>query len=501
MLPSDSYIGNNRFVLEQCWIIERRNFNNMPSTTGENEYWVKQGNDVVVENCQPETLAALYDLSKWFYENSGGHPLVVTAGTNGSSHEDGEYSHYNGWKLDVNDYGGGYEYGYLIAFGTNYLSGTLADAFVEYGHSIGLGMNREKEGTDAVHFDIQCGQGGYEWSTKQSYGGYNNPNGTGDGVGVSTKPKWYDEIKEMAANSKSSLEAQAAEVGTTPKVYLHWTAGRYNQTFNSYHINITGDGEITPTGNFDEVKKHTHKRNSGSIGIALCCAYDATTNNNLGSEPPTSEQITTMAQCIAAICEGLGLSIEKNNVMTHGEAAANEDGLHPHEKYAVWDDETSDGDTRWDLEYLAIPESPIYNPTATDGTRGGDVLRKMAIQYSKTGVIGSGSIRRGNNASNNRVRSGSNSHQHDFTAKNETVYITPRNKTYCEPVYPDLIYVQGNIPNSAIGDKAANNVDKLIPVKGLPNDPSNEEKDNSAQNSDSENNNTENAEKKGVQNG
>ena len=33
-------------------------------------------------------------------------------------------------------------------------------------------------------------------------------------------------------------------VGSINKIYLHWTAGRYNQQFDDYHINIDGDGNI-----------------------------------------------------------------------------------------------------------------------------------------------------------------------------------------------------------------------------------------------------------------
>ena len=31
------------------------------------------------------------------------------------------------------------------------------------------------------------------------------------------------------------------------KVYLHWTAGKYDQTFNDYHLCVTGDGDIIET--------------------------------------------------------------------------------------------------------------------------------------------------------------------------------------------------------------------------------------------------------------
>ena len=88
-----------------------------------------------------------------------------------------------------------------------------------------------------------------------------------------------------------------------------------------------------------------------------------------------------MAQVVAGLCEGLWLTCDKYHVLTHGEAANNEDGIYCHVPYAVWNDEEGSGDTRWDLEFLGTDESPVYNPYATDGTRGGDVLRGKANFY------------------------------------------------------------------------------------------------------------------------
>ena len=85
---------------------------------------------------------------------------------------------------------------------------------------------------------------------------------------------------------------------------------------------------------------------------------------------------------MAAIANGLWLTIDKAHVMTHGEAANNEDGYYDaHMPYAWWNDSYGDGDTRGDLEYLGTPKSPCYNPHATDGSRGGDVLRGNANFY------------------------------------------------------------------------------------------------------------------------
>ena len=120
---------------------------------------------------------------------------------------------------------------------------------------------------------------------------------------------------------------------------------------------------------------HTYHRNSGAVGITLACCVGAT-SENLGSEPPTSAQIEAMAQVVVAVADGLWLTIDKNHVLTHGEAADNEDGIYPHDPYGP-----KSTCERWDLEYLGTSESPSFNPYATDGSCGGDVLRGKANWY------------------------------------------------------------------------------------------------------------------------
>jgi hypothetical protein len=184
------------------------------------------------------------------------------------------------------------------------------------------------------------------------------------------------DLKQMASDAREAIWQSAEEVVRTPKIYLHWTAGHYQQPFEDYHVNITGDGKIlVPSTDLSVYRSHTYRRNSGSIGISLCCCYNAT-SKDLGPEPPTTKQIEVMAQVIAAIADGLWLTIDKNYVLTHSEAADNEDGLNCHEDYGPMN-----GCERWDLEYLGTDESPRFRPSATDGSRGGDVLRGKANWY------------------------------------------------------------------------------------------------------------------------
>lgn len=194
------------------------------------------------------------------------------------------------------------------------------------------------------------------------------------------------ELKELAEGQRELVWSEAESIGREPKIYLHWTAGDYHTQSPSYHINIDGDGNIFVSADLYEKLSHTWCRNTGSIGVALdCCAGGGSTW--LGNYPPTNTQINVMAQVIAVLSDALWITIDKFHVLTHGEAANNEDGDDGfHYPYAWWNDSYGDGNTRGDLEYLGTDESPVYNPYATDGSRGGDVLRGKAIYYQEKGV-------------------------------------------------------------------------------------------------------------------
>ena len=185
------------------------------------------------------------------------------------------------------------------------------------------------------------------------------------------------ELEELAGEYRAALAAAAAEYGRETKVYLHWSAGHYGQFWSDYHVQIDKDGEIyvIADGALDDVLAATWRRNSGSVSVCILGCLDTDTNR-LGAEPPTDAQIESMAQAIAALSNGLWLTIDKQRVLTHGEAADNEDGIEPHEAYGP-----RTTCERWDLEYLGTLESPKFHPWSTDGGRGGDVLRGKANWY------------------------------------------------------------------------------------------------------------------------
>ncbi len=182
------------------------------------------------------------------------------------------------------------------------------------------------------------------------------------------------EIYDEAVACKSSLENQANGIGRNVMVYLHWSAGLYHQIWQDYHINIDDKGNCHMTGDFDDIKYHTYKRNTGSIGVSLCACYGAELNGSpsnpkpmLGEYAPTSAQIEKMAQVIAVLALALDLygsygELLKERVWTHYEAAVKDD-------YAPWG---WDPDCRWDLSVLT--DDGVYG-------EGGDTLRGKAIWY------------------------------------------------------------------------------------------------------------------------
>ncbi len=176
-----------------------------------------------------------------------------------------------------------------------------------------------------------------------------------------------DELKQMALRAKDCID----------RIYIHWTAGNYQQYFSDYHLLIDYDGKIvSTTDDLTEKKEHTWKRNSNAIGIAMCCCVGATCQADgsvdYGSQPPTAAMIDSTAQVVACLCDALGLAININNVMTHAEIA---DRMPDPDKYGP---ETTC--ERWDLWFLPdIPGDGQLKP-------GGDVIRGKAEWWRINGL-------------------------------------------------------------------------------------------------------------------
>ena len=182
-----------------------------------------------------------------------------------------------------------------------------------------------------------------------------------------------DEARKLLTDVRPYFYRYAEPV----KVYLHWTAGDYETTYDDYHFCVAGNGQIVNTRSLKEIPSATWKRNTGSIAIALCCcqgaiAYSGEPNYaDLGHFPPTEAQTETLARLMAVIADVFEIPINVFHFLTHGEAADNRDGEYCHEPYGQ--DTTCE---RWDLAVL--DESTTWG-------QGGNILRGMANWYQKHG--------------------------------------------------------------------------------------------------------------------
>jgi hypothetical protein len=161
--------------------------------------------------------------------------------------------------------------------------------------------------------------------------------------------------------------------GRIDKIYLHWTAGLYDQLFDDYHLSIDGAGTIfAPAADLTIRRAHTFRRNFGAVGVALCCCFGAQPYPDSGLPsgdwPPTKEQIETMAKALAVLCPALGLLITPQTVLTHAEAAELDD----------YGPGSGDPETRWDLWKLKDADGRIKD--------GGAVLRGKAQWYLERGL-------------------------------------------------------------------------------------------------------------------
>lgn len=175
------------------------------------------------------------------------------------------------------------------------------------------------------------------------------------------------DILTMANSAREALKAAAASLGRPLRIYSHWTAGHYGQFFDHYHFSVDPGAVImTPVDSLATVLSHTWKRNTGALGLSINCCVDAVGTHNLGPEPPTEDQVDTLAQIIAVLSVGLDVPIDVNHFPTHAEAAD-------------WDDYgPSSTVERWDLWVIRSGDEP---------GSGGEALREKARQYLANGSL------------------------------------------------------------------------------------------------------------------
>lgn len=184
-----------------------------------------------------------------------------------------------------------------------------------------------------------------------------------------------DELMSMATSARGYID----------HIYLHWSAGHYNQSHtDKYHICIDKDGKMyTDVDLFTEHRDHTYMRNSRAIGITLNGCFDAINPSNMGTEPPTEKQIYALSWLVALLCVQIGIPLDVQHVMTHAEAADNKDGMDlyyndptPYPNNTYGPDSTCE---RWDLWVLRENEQPWS---------GGDNIRGNAryIAHTEWGI-------------------------------------------------------------------------------------------------------------------
>ena len=184
-----------------------------------------------------------------------------------------------------------------------------------------------------------------------------------------------DELMSMSTSARGYID----------HIYLHWSAGHYDQSHtDKYHICIDKDGKMyTDIDYLTEHRDHTYMRNSRAIGITLNGCWDAINPSNMGTEPPTEEQIYALSWLVALLCVQIGIPLDVQHVMTHAEAADNKDGMDlcyddptPYPNNTYGPDSTCE---RWDLWVLRENEQPWS---------GGDNIRGNAryIAHTEWGI-------------------------------------------------------------------------------------------------------------------
>lgn len=69
-------------------------------------------------------------------------------------------------------------------------------------------------------------------------------------------------LKELAEQAKANIESLAASMSRPVRIFLHWSAGHYDQAFDDYHLCINKDGAlIATTDDLSAVLAHTWRNN------------------------------------------------------------------------------------------------------------------------------------------------------------------------------------------------------------------------------------------------
>lgn len=161
------------------------------------------------------------------------------------------------------------------------------------------------------------------------------------------------------------------------KIFLHWTAGTYTNTYGAYHTIFTGDGKAHRKASYNTFRNgHTWGRNDEGVALSIAALGGKTSKgrwpseNDHGPYPIKNAQIHAMAEEIARLAlawDWKKSDIKLGRVYTHAEIAR--------EESPPYGPGSGDPQTKWDLWNLKSG-GPLWS--------GGKIIRKMAQQYYET---------------------------------------------------------------------------------------------------------------------
>ena len=168
--------------------------------------------------------------------------------------------------------------------------------------------------------------------------------------------------------------AEMLPPGDLRYVYLHWTAGDYDETFAAYHFCI-GYGSGAPfvaathdlRHNMRDVRlladapyaAHTAGRNSYAVGVAVCGMRGAAPSD-FGPFALRDDTLALFVRTVASVCRFYRIRVDAEHVRTHAEAAV-EDGY-----FGCGEDQ------RWDIARLRPAPGALV---PADAARAGAELR------------------------------------------------------------------------------------------------------------------------------
>lgn len=160
----------------------------------EGKSWVRNNDGVDLSNAKPNTITGLNHISDIFQKTTG-KPLIVTSGNDSNIHAGGEFSHGNGWKVDVS--GNGLE------------DPKIRYPFIKQCESLGITVRDEYDNpspnSTGGHLDLTFN--GYKGNVRKKKNGF----GSALGRGLPLSPKEYARRQKEALAERREAKREALE--------------------------------------------------------------------------------------------------------------------------------------------------------------------------------------------------------------------------------------------------------------------------------------------------